>query len=404
MALLAGLPGAAAEPVRAGVAAETFELPRWVSLAGYSRRRGRASQGVRDPVGVRALVIRDDDTAVALVSADLLIVDERLMEAVRARLQGREDLADLSVLLAATHTHSGPGNYGATFLERLSMGHYEPQVFEALAQAIAQAIRRAAERLEPVRVGCSTSAAEGLVTNRMDPQGVVDDELTVCTVQRADGGPLALLLSFAAHPTTLGAWNRRLSADYPGEACRTLEAGLPGTTCLFFAGAVADQAPVKVGADDEPARHLGQRLAELALPLTQASTARTPQRLQVREERLPLPPPRVRLSQRLALPATLSRRLADDDAALVVARIGPATIIGVPCDLSAEQGQTLKRAAAAHGSQPVLAGFANDYVGYCLPASRYDDDAYEARLMLNGPEAGERIVQRLLEMMDEIDE
>src|SRR3989338_7868155 len=77
----------AASEVQAGVAHETFLLPRLVPLAGYSRRHGKPSRGMHDPVGVRALIIRDEDTTAALVSCDLLIVDERLFQAVRERLR-----------------------------------------------------------------------------------------------------------------------------------------------------------------------------------------------------------------------------------------------------------------------------------------------------------------------------
>src|SRR3990167_8717698 len=99
---------AAAGEIQAGVARETFTLPKHVPLAGYSRRQGKPSQGVHDPVGVRALVLRDGPTTVALVSCDLLIVDEHLYQAVRHRLLGGGMPQDTVLIVAATHTHSGP--------------------------------------------------------------------------------------------------------------------------------------------------------------------------------------------------------------------------------------------------------------------------------------------------------
>jgi hypothetical protein len=74
--------------------------------------------------------------------------------------------------------------------------------------------------------------------------------------------PLAVLLSFAAHPTTLGAWNMELSADYPGVAVRALEQRFPGAEVLFFAGAVGDQAPVKSGDSFQRAEFVGLPLAQ----------------------------------------------------------------------------------------------------------------------------------------------
>src|SRR3989338_1916321 len=148
---------AAAGEILAGVAKETFSLPQHVPLAGYSRRKGKASEGVHDPVGVRALVLRDGPTTVALASCDLLIVDERLYQAVRRRLLADGLPRDVVLLLAATHTHSGPGAYGTRFFEKISMGHFDATVFEAIAGHIARAISAAYKTRSPVRVAFHSS-------------------------------------------------------------------------------------------------------------------------------------------------------------------------------------------------------------------------------------------------------
>ena len=75
-------------------------------------------------------------------------------------------------------------------------------------------------------------------------------------------------------------------------------------------------------------------------------------------------------------------------------------LIGVPCDLSAELGLELKRHARERGYQPLIVGFANDYIGYCLPRRLYETDSYEASLAFNGPDTGERLVSELQCMMD----
>ena len=47
-------------------------------------------------------------------------------------------------------------------------------------------------------------------------------------------------------------------------------------------------------------------------------------------------------------------------------------------------------------------GFANDYIGYCMAASVYPTDRYEATMMFNGPSAGELVVEELTQMIDQI--
>jgi hypothetical protein len=391
----------AASAVLAGVAVEHFALPAHVPLAGYSRRGGAPGVGTHDPVGVRALVLQDADTTTALVSCDLLIVDERLFDAVRRRLVASDLPPDLVLLLAATHTHSGPGAYGTTYLEKLSMGHFDPHVFHLIVEQITQAIVRAYAARAPSRLAYGTAITEGLVINRVDPAGLTNREVTACVLTHEGGEVFAVVVGFAAHPTTLGAWNRQLSADYPGVLAREIERRHPGAVCLFFAGAVADQAPVKQGTGFEPAERLGGALAERVLGVLEALQPTVAEAVSGRQETIPLPPARVRWG-RLTLPRFIGQRLTDDDATLTALVVGPIMFIGVPCDLAASLGQRLEDAARADGWQPVLVGFACDYIGYCIPASAYETETYEASMALNGPTTGELLVARLTQMMDEL--
>jgi hypothetical protein len=388
--------------VRAGVAKQEFQLPAKVPLAGYSHRRGKTAQGVHDPVGVRALVITDGSTAVALVSCDLLIVDERLSRAVQARLLADEATRSVALMLAATHTHSGPGGYGQKFLEKLSMGHFDPAVFEAIVAQVAQTVEQATVRLEPVRLAYHRREVPGLVVNRIASDGLVDPELIVCAFYGSRREPLAILVSFSAHPTTLGAWNMELSADYPGVLVRAVESRWPSATCLFFAGAVGDQAPVKRGEGFAAAQWLGEQLAERVIGLLD-DEARPAEVTDVGalQEEVCLPAATLRLGG-VSLPRWLSRRFVDDDATVSVARIGEVIVQGVPCDLTASMGRQLKDAAGRHHWKPLVIGFANDYIGYCIPESLYGSDAYEASLAFNGPHAGTLIVERSIQLLEQL--
>ena len=386
--------------VQAGVAHAVFSLPAGVPLAGYSRRHGHPSTGMHDPVGVRALVLEDEQgSAAALVSCDLLIIDERLFDAVRRRLLNAGWPPQGILLLAATHTHSGPGAYGSRFLEKLSMGHFDPAVFEGLAAQVAQTVLAARAAAAPAELTAASARLPDLVRNRMDPDGLVDDELTVVACRRPGAGrPFTVLVGFAAHPTTLGAWNRELSADYPGALTRALEARLAPATVLFFAGAVGDQAPVKLGARFESTELMGERLAAQAAALAADAAASPAQDLWAAQRELALPPAAVQVG-RLRLPRWLGARLVDDDAMLTVVRAGPVVFFGAPCDLSAALGARLKEAARSRGLIPVVIGFASDYIGYCLTARQYAAHAYESQMSFNGPQAGEQVADGLVELL-----
>ena len=388
--------------VQAGVAREAFVLPAKIPLAGYSRRHGQASTGVHDPPGVRALVFRDGETAAALVSCDLLIIDERLADAVRARLDASRLSPRLILVVAATHTHSGPGAYGTKFFEKISMGHFDPKVFDALVEAIVRAVVQANADAGPVRLGYGTAATQGLVKNRVESGGFVDAQLTVVGFYRPGAAaPFAVVAGFAAHPTTLGVWNMELSGDYPGVLMRELERRVPGATCLFFSGAVGDQAPEKSGDAFARAEHLGLPLAEQAADVLAGMRPDVPERLVVHQELMVLPPAQLRV-KRLVVPRWLGARFVDDDATLSVLSVGRTVFLGVPCDLAASLGISLRQAAEAKGLQPIVVGFASDYIGYCVPESVYRTPQYESSIAFNGPQTGELIVERLVQMFNQL--
>ena len=398
--VIAAPPAAAA--VTAGVAKELFSLPPGVPLAGYSRRGGKPSRGQHDPLGVRALVLADGDTAVALVSCDLLIIDETLFEAARERLHAQGLPPDFVLLLAATHTHSGPGAYGRRFFEKISMGHFDPRVFEAIVDAVGRAVARAWQSRAEVRLASASGMTEGLVQNRVQPEGPVDAEVVVTGIYPAAGErPVAVLLSFAAHPTTLGAWNMELSGDYPAVAMREIERRIPSATALFFAGDAGDQAPVKSGDRFERPERVGRAVADRAVALVNGLHPGPVPEVSARQERMALPPAQLRIGH-LRVPRWLSGRLVDDDATLSVVTAGTTVLFGAPCDLAAGLGSRLKEAARRRGLQAQVVGFACDYIGYCVPGTLYREKQYESSMAFNGPKAGEQIADRLIRMLDQI--
>lgn len=385
--------------VRAGAGQATIDLPPRVPLAGYSRRGGASATGVHDPVSVRAVVFEESGRTTALVSCDLLVIDERLAAAARRRL-AEDGLGHVLLWLAATHTHSGPGAYGRRFLEKISMGHYDPRARAAILGAISRAVAGARRDLAPLSgAAYGVRQTEGLVQNRMDPAGPVARHLTLHALyHQGSATPFAVIAAFAAHPTTLGADNRKISADYPGVLAREVERRVPGAVCLFLAGAVADQAPVKQSDGFEAAERLGHALADAAVNWLSDAQVRPVHAVSAAVEVMKLDAPRVMVG-RTHLPRWLGRLLVDDDASLSLLRVGGTVYVGAPCDVAAALGRRLEEAARAQGAQPVVAGFVNDYIGYCLPEDAAQQPSYEASMSFNGPRTGERVIHRLIELL-----
>jgi neutral/alkaline ceramidase-like enzyme len=366
--------------LRAGAAAVPFDLPAGTPIGGFGRLSYESS-GVRDRTGARAVVVEAPGCRVALVSAELVLVPEALEEAVRARLS---DVPLDGLILAATHTHAGPGGYWEDLAgERLATGPFDPAVRDAIARAIAAAIRRAVAAEEPARLAVGRARAEKLVRNR--DGGRKDARLAVLRLDRPDATPIAELALFPAHPTTLGKQNRALSGDWTGPFLSVSSHGVR----LLFQGASGDQS-VSLPTDgpitpELYAAALSTEVDRLVLGPADPAPALAYARTRVT---LPAPAP-------AALPAALERagrNLTADlwpaQAQVAALRLGPVLLLAVPGEPTAEVGARLRDRA---GPGAELLSLANGYVGYVEAPAVIAAGRGETRHSYYGPELAGRI-------------
>jgi neutral ceramidase len=364
-------------PLLAGAGEAPFDLPAGVPIGGFARV-SYGSDGTRDPVGARALVLSSGACRVALASAEILLVPEALEDAVLARVS---DLRLTGVVLAATHTHAGPGGYWEHPIgERIATGPYDPQVRDAIAGAIAAAIRKAVEGLGPARASVAEGAAEDLARSRS--AAPEEAPLSVLRIDRPDGAPVAEVAIFAAHATILGKSNRRISGDWPG---RFLAEGTRGMR-LFFQGALGDQSVEGSTATPESyGAAFSSRVDALRGPPPDAAPA-----LAYAEVETGLPP-----VDPGAVPAWLRRaarnvaRDAFPPAARVEAvRIGRSVLVAVPAEPVAAVAASWRRTLPP-GTDVV--SLADGYLGYVEAPERRAAGAGETVRQYYGPELAARL-------------
>jgi hypothetical protein len=369
-----------AGPLEAGAAAVPFELPAGVPIGGFARL-SYDSDGFRDPVGARALVLSAPGCRVALASAEILLVPEALEEAVRARVA---DLRLTGLVVAATHTHAGPGGYWEHPVgERIATGPYDPRLRDAIAGAIAAAIRNAAAALGPARVSVAEGAAPELARSRSAPPGAPEEaRLTVVRVDRPDGAPVAELAVFAAHPTILGMENRRISGDWPG---RFLSAGAHGTR-LFFQGAVGDQS-VEVSSET-PEAFAGALSARVDALRGSPPDPQAPLAYADVEVGLPPPDPGGAPGWLRRAARNVAWDLFPAAAHVEAVRVGPALLVSVPAEPVAAVAADWRRALPP-GAEVV--SLADGYLGYVeVPALRVARQGESVRTYY-GPELARRL-------------
>lgn len=371
------------EPFRAGASARDItDLARGRPLAGYVARVLAPSEGIADPLSVRAVVLQTARRRAAIVAVDLLLVTPRLVEETLLRLSSREEAwRREEVYFGAIHTHSGPGGYGDRALESIGLGPFDPAFTARLADRIAAAIREAARNARPAEIAQAAALVDaGLVRNRTLQSGETNRWLDVLGLRESEGGrPIASIAIFSAHATCRPARDRRLSADYPGELRREVESRWGGVA-VFLAGAVGGMAaPYHLAPREQLAEVYGRTLGHEASRLLARGAYEPTLLLERCSAEWSLPEPKVRLGAGLCLSPFLARRLLPRQARLAVLRVNGAAMVGVPADMNGALAARLRTTSAE--ATLLFTSFSGDYIGYVVPEEEYDLASYEPRRM-----------------------
>jgi neutral ceramidase len=267
----------------AGAAKVEITPPPGFPLGGHSVG-GKVSRGYWTRLYARAFFFRDERGQIlALVSCDLFAIPAGLHARVASLLAQKQlSISPESLILAATHTHHGPGNYMSSAVYNFGgpLPGFNPQMFETLAERIVDAIasaERDASGSNPssvhgirLRTGYALNIQRnralapflrnppeetGPIVKRSRDAGMicpddygqdcsrylaVDPTLKVLEVTR-DGRPIALLVFFAVHPTAMTHDSALYSADLTGRAMTLLETGQGSPLVAgFFNGAEGD--------------------------------------------------------------------------------------------------------------------------------------------------------------------
>jgi neutral ceramidase len=218
----------------------TAGLDMW----GFAARKGPAT-GTLDPLYARVLVLAAGDKRAAIVTLDLgRTFGPASLERLENSVRKSSNIGYL--LVAASHTHSGPivsDSYDYA-------GRQVPAWEDAALKHIAEAIDSATKHLVPVRLGMGYGATyvgynrlqtkldHGSQFFARDPTQIisspVDPTVGVLRIDAEDGQPMAILVNYACHAVVLGAENERWSADWPAAMAKTVEEAFPTHPLTFF--------------------------------------------------------------------------------------------------------------------------------------------------------------------------
>ena len=244
-----------AEPtLRAGFARVDITPPPGPGLMGFGPE-GRRARGYRQRIHARALVMEDRrGERLAIVVVDLLQTAPILHRRVAARTLELGIGAD-RLILAATHTHSGPGNmFAIRAYDKLGsmVKGYDPSLLDFFVERIARAVARAADSasMRRARAAWGVDSVWGLTRNRslvafernhdafrspfappprLSPaERSVDPTWAMLRVDLLDAHgdsyrPAGALSVFAIHSTVMTSGNELIDGDVHAMASRAIE-------------------------------------------------------------------------------------------------------------------------------------------------------------------------------------
>jgi hypothetical protein len=350
---------------------------------------------------------------VTIVSADLLVVTQRLHAAV-ARIAG---IDPGRLLLCATHTHSSPGGYWRGSLVERFMGPFVADTFERLATELGCTAIRAASDARPAKLRGAQIDLPDASRNRRAARRPTDPALSLLEGERDDSPPVCIV-SFGAHAVTVMGHDPRVaSADFPGELCTRLES--KGYRPLFLQGAVGAASP------SFPAGPSGEGIARMADTLEMGidsarraltpfdpgafvvhaiPLAATPSRCRIFPGRMPGGP----LLEAAVWPArraltSMGRQGFRDNFRLQMrlARMGDLALLTVPAEIGPSVSVALRSVLRCAGvTLPVVVSMCNGYAGYAHRAEEYEARSgptplalYENAMSLAGWDLGDRIIE-----------
>lgn len=336
-------------------------------------RNNRRFTEVHDPLYVKAVVLSDPGNSLALLTYDCIgLLYPALLEvrkAVASRIPASE-FDPAHIVMASTHTHSGPDVVGIWGPDQMTSG-VDSSYMEEIVRKSADAIVSAWENRKAAgAVYAEATFGEGWVYNISDSSNL-DRSLTILQFLDQEGQSIATLSNFACHPTIMDATSTAVSADFVSAMYTYLDENLGGAN-LFLQGAVGgwvqpEHEPKNFESVNRRGGELGMAIQEaLSKPVRLESTSLS---FKSRVFNLPVSNMNFRL---LAQMGVINRAITDSVTTEVAFfSIGNAQFITHPGETTPTHSFQSKKLMAGDGPKFVI-GLGMDALGYILTPEFYE--------------------------------
>ena len=406
--------------IKAGFAQKAVTPQPGISLAGYFH--DRVSNRVRDDLHVKAAVIEADGERVAIVACDLMCLDREIVSAAKSAIQERLGIPPESVMISATHTHTGPAVTDRLIvpIDPDWVATLGPAIFDAVEEAAGQMFEAqlrpnigwedesSFNRLLRMRDGTERFGWSGDSAAVADVAGPIDPQVVVLGAYDQESNLRGLLVNFALHVDVIGGGSADfISADWPGELARTVAAVYgEDVVTVFLQGTCGDINHCAHHATELPtagapkAIQLGRTIGAAAINAVEKAEPTHDETLRGMLEVLQIPYYVVedKLREEVAQlkergPEGGSERFLIErveswpydgksaDVPVQVLRIGPLAVVGLPGEIFVRWGLTIK--AWSPAAYTMVVELANDWFGYVPTIEQAERGGYGAKPILS---------------------
>jgi len=420
-------------------------------MSGYFRER--PSTGTSNPLRAKAVVLRQGGESAALVSCDIIGLSPDVSSRARKRASKETGIPAENILIAATHSHTGPLYFGALrkhFHDQAIAKHgsdpYEKTNYPSrLARQIAKAIARANAAAKPIRLEAGSAEQQGLAFNRrfhmrngtvrfnpgvLNPDivrvaGPIDPEVGIVFLRQADtGNNIAALINFALHLDTVG--GSMYAADYPFYVEQALRKQYgKDLTLLYGTGTCGDINHIDVTKRERlKTDYIGKTLAETVLAKSESLKAIAEPSLAVRSEIVEVPlqrygPERIAWAHEnikkvgtkelsfleqveaykiLAIEMRGSRTIRLEVQVFRLSR--DVAVVGLPGEVFVDLGLAIKKASPFE--RTLVIELCQDAPGYIPTEKAFAEGSYETVNSRIAPGGGERMAEAAIRLLKEL--
>jgi hypothetical protein len=443
------VPTMAQDTLKMGSSAVDITPRLGTPMAGYYSPRG--ADGIHDPLYAKAMVLDDGRMKVAIVSLDLIATTREMTHAARTLIAERTSIEPDAVLIAATHSHTGPVIVRKVEREDDGQSPLALEYADRLPELIADAVDEALKRVQPVTATMATGRCEGIAFNRrffmrdgqvawnpgkMNPSvireaGPVDEDLPLLLFHNAAQQRVGAMVNYSIHLDTVGGTS--LSADMPGDLARLMKETIdPNFFTLYLTACCGDvnhinvRSPLPQKGHTEAARiatilagsiHKSLDQSKPAAPLPLKVVRRVVQlpSCKVSDEEIAAARKLLKNEKNNVQPRAGFREIVTAYRVIDVQRNGhkpwevevqaislgkDAAIVSLPGEIFVELGMSIRRASPF--PLTAVAELANGSVGYIPNRIAYSQGEYEVYSSRVAEGSGEILVDTAIELLHEL--